>query len=86
MTVRGWTTAGLSLVETDERLWTVAQASRLLGPPVLQQWEVRRIIRWMNIQPVGTCKQDGPEKRGRQPRVYRAVDLIRAYDVLSKAA
>jgi hypothetical protein len=86
MTERGWTTAGLVQVKADERLWTVAQASQLLGPPVLQQWEVRRIIRWMNIQPVGTCKQDGPEKRGRQPRVYRAIDLIRAYDVLSKAA
>ncbi len=86
MTLRGWSAAGLCLVETDERLWTAEQAAQLLGPPVLASWEVRRIIRWMSIQPVGTCKQDGQEKRGRQPRVYRAVDLIRAYDVLSKAA
>lgn len=83
---RGWTCNGLALVEEDERLWTVQQAAQFLGPPALAPWEVRRIILWLNIQPVGTYRKDGPEKRGRRPRVYRAIDLIKAYDTLSRAA
>lgn len=83
MTTRGWTTEGLVLVETDERLWTVEQAAMLLGK---KPGSVRWLISELEIQPVGMQKQDGPERRGRQPRVYRAIDLIRAYDFLSRAA
>lgn len=86
MTKRGWTSAHLTLVEDREKLWTVAEAATLLGPPVLDVTEVRRLISMMRIQPVGTRSQDGPDKRGRRPRVYRAIDLIRAYDMLSKVA
>lgn len=83
MTTRGWTTIGLTLVDEDERLWTVAQAARLLGK---RPDDVRSLIRNLEIPPVGMQKQNGPEKRGRQPRIYRAIDLIRAYDKRSKAA
>lgn len=83
---RGWSSAELTLVGADERLWTVAEAARLLGPPVLDVAQVRQLVVMMQIKAVGTRAKEGPEKRGRQPRVYRAVDLIRAYDVLSKAA
>lgn len=83
MTERGWTTDGLALVEPDERLWTVSEAAQLLGK---KPGSVRWLIEELEIEPVGMQKQDGPEKRGRQPRVYRAVDLIRAYDALSRAA
>ena len=67
----------------DVRFWTVAEAARLLERDVN---EVRVMIVAMNISPVGTRPQDGPERRGRRPRVYRALDLIKAYDVLAKAA
>lgn len=81
---RGWTTVGLTLVDEDERLWTVAQAATFLGK---RQDDVRFVIRNSPaIAPVGMQKQIGPDKRGRQPRVYRAIDLIRAFDALSKVA
>jgi len=80
---RGWTAAGLSLVGEDERLWTVDEASRFLGE---QPSDLRWMIRRLEIVPVGTRRPDRADKRGRQPRVYRAIDLIKAYDVFSKAA
>lgn len=83
MSTRGWTTVGLALVDEDERLWTVAQAARLLEK---NPGDVRWLIRSLGITPVGMQKQNGPEKRGRQPRVYRAIDLIRAYDGFSTVA
>lgn len=86
MSRRGWTSAGLRLVGDDERLWTVEEAARLLGPPVLKEHQVRQLIVMMSIPPVGTRRPVREDKRGRQPRVYRAIDLIRAYDMLSKAA
>lgn len=83
MTARGWTTYGLALVDEDEKLWTVAQAATLLERSPA---DVRFVIRSLRIQAVGMHKQNGPEKRGRQPRVYRALDLIRAYDGFSRTA
>lgn len=83
MTKRGWTTIGLVLVDEHEKLWTVAEAARLLGK---RPDSVRWLIRELEIPPVGMQKQSGPERRGRQPRVYRAIDLIQAYDGFSKAA
>lgn len=83
MTKRGWTTGHLVLVAEDEKLWTVADASLFLGET---QDEIRAVIRWRKIQPVGTRIRTGPEKRGRQPRVYRAIDLIREFHVIAKAA
>lgn len=83
MTMRGWTANELPLVDEDERLWTVAQAARLLEK---RPDDVRSLIRNLEIPAVGTHRQDGPEKRGRQPRAYWAIDLIRAYDRPTKAA
>lgn len=83
MTGRGWTTIGLILVDEDEKLWTVAEAAKLLGKSPA---DVRFMIRSLEIPPVGMQKKNGPEKRGRQPRVFRAIDIIRAYDRFSKAA
>ena len=80
---RGWTTTGLAIVDQDEHLWTVTEAApRLDRRPDNVRW----LIRELEIAPVGMQKQTGADKRGRQPRVYRAIDLIRAYDGLSKAA
>lgn len=83
MTKRGWTSEHLTLVVEDDRLWTVEQAAFFLGKT---QASIRFIIRERGIQPVGTYSRTGPERRGRQPRVFRAIDLIKTYDALSKAA
>lgn len=83
---RGWTAEGLTLVGEDERLWTVEEASRLLGPPSLSAAQVRQLIAMRQLAPVGTRRPDRVEPRGRLPRVYRAIDLIKAYDILSRAA
>lgn len=87
MTKRGWSSAGLCVVvdEVDQH-WTVAEAAKLLGPPQLTDAQVRFLIAAMQIQATGTRAKDGNDKRGRRPRVYRALDLIKAYDVLSKVA
>jgi hypothetical protein len=71
------------VVDEVDRLWTVAEAARFLDET---EEDVRWIIRRLGIEAVGVQKQTGPEKRGRQPRAYRAIDLIKAFDVLSKAA
>lgn len=80
---RGWTSVNLTLIQPDERLWTVTDASRLLGRPA---GEIRTLINARGIESVGARPQGGVERRGRQPRVYRAIDIIRVYDALSKAA
>jgi hypothetical protein len=79
---RGWSTI-LMVVDEAERLWTVAEAARYLGE---REEDVRWIIRRLDIEAVGVHKKTGSEKRGRQPRAYRAIDLIRAFDALSKVS
>jgi hypothetical protein len=79
---RGWSTV-LTVVDECDRLWTVAEAARYMDET---EDDIRWIIRRLHIEAVGVQKQTGPDKRGRQPRAYRAIDLIRAFDVLSKAA
>lgn len=86
MSKRGWTSTDLRVVTEDDRLWTVEEAAQLLGPPMLAPWQVRQLVVMWQIKPVGVRSRSGEEKRGRQPRVYRAIDLIKAYDALSKAA
>jgi chromatin segregation and condensation protein Rec8/ScpA/Scc1 (kleisin family) len=83
MTKKGWSSAGLELVGEDDRLWTVDEAARFLEE---RPEDLRWLIRRLNIPPVGTRRPDRADKRGRQPRVYRAIDFIKAYDALSKAA
>lgn len=83
MTMRGWSSIGLMLVDGDERLWTVAEAAQLMDEPAD---DIRWLIRRLNIPAAGLQQQTGTDRRGRQPRTYRAIDLIRAFDALSKAA
>lgn len=85
MTERGWSSAGLALVEKDERLWTVEEAARLLGAPCSAA-RLRFLIDWYAIEPVGTRRPDRIDARGRRPRVYRAIDIIKAYDERPRAA
>jgi hypothetical protein len=84
--VSGWSSQGLELVGEDERLWTVEEASRLLGPPALSTALLRRLVAELEWEAVGTRQADRPDGRGRQPRVYRAIDFIRVYEGLSQAA
>lgn len=86
MSMRGWSSVGLHIVDEADQCWTVEEAAKLLGPPELTPWQVRQLVIMWQIKPVGLRPRDGAEKRGRQPRVYRALDLIKAYDALSKAA
>lgn len=80
---KGWTSAGLKTVGDDDTLWTVAEAACHLGPPVLTVAQVRDLVRIARLEPVGK-RQTGRPTPGRQPRVYRAVDFIRAYEALSQ--
>lgn len=80
MTGRGWSAAGLPAVGDDETLWTVAEAACHLGPPVLTVVEVRNLVRLARIDPVGKRRTTSLGQSGRYARVYRAVDLIKAYE------
>lgn len=82
----GWTAHGLALVGEDERLWTVEEAARLLGPPSLSTVLLRRLVAELEWEALGTRQADRADGRGRQPRVYRAVDFIRVYESLSPHA
>lgn len=83
---RGWTSEGLPTVGDDETLWTAAQAAVLLGPPDLSVSEVRRLIREQRIGAVGKRRTTGYGQSGRHARVYRAEELIKAYDQLLKGS
>jgi hypothetical protein len=84
VTNRGWSTDGLPAVGDDPTLWTAAEAAVLLGPPELPVERVRSLIRLTGIQPVGKRRNTVGvmANSGRHARVYRADDLIRAYEAL----
>lgn len=84
MTGRGWSSAGLRVVGDDENLWTVADAARLLGPPVLTEAQVRQLIRLIGIQPMGKRNTSQPGRSARHARVYHSLDLIRAFDAIHR--
>lgn len=79
MTNRGWTDAGLPTVGDDPKLWTVSDASGLLGPPQLTAAQVRSLVQLARLTPVGRRRV---ARTGRHARVYRAAELIQAYDTL----
>lgn len=81
-TNRGWLSADLPVKGDDPSLWTAADASRLLGPPVLSTDQVRQLIRMVGMVPVGKRRAGSTQARGRYARVYPADSLIRAYEAL----
>lgn len=81
---RGWSSKELKAVGDDETLWTAAEAAVLLGPPDLNVTEVRRLVALFGIEPVGKRRTGKHHQPGRHARVYRASDLIEAYDKISK--
>ncbi len=80
---RGWTSVSLPLVGDDEKLWTVAQAATLLGPPRLSVNEVRYLVRIARMEPVGKRRTAAHGKPGRCARVYQAAQFIQAYEDLA---
>lgn len=77
----GWTSAGLTVVSPDDpRFWSVADASRLLGPPELTEAQVRQLVRLAGLAPRGK-RSNGPRRR--HVRVYDATALIDAFETLA---
>lgn len=82
---RGWSSDGLKTVGDNPDLWTVADASRLLGPPDLGVREVRNLVKIFSINPVGKRRVTANGQSGRHARVYPAAEFIKAYDAIQKA-
>lgn len=85
MTARGWKSDDLPVVGDDGRLWTAADAARLLGPPELSAAQVRHLVRLFNLTPVGKRRTSPHGVSGRYARVYRSTDLLRAFDAVYRA-
>jgi len=79
---RGWSSEGLPTVGDDDKLWTVSEASQLLGPPELTPSQVRSLVRLAALEPVGKRRTTRFGTSGRHARVYKAEELIKAYDRL----
>lgn len=83
---RGWTSEGLPTVGDDPSLWTIGDASRLLGPPQLSAAQVRELVKLFDLKydlrPQGKRRVTARGRGGRHARVYKADSLIRAYDDL----
>lgn len=78
---RGYATHSLPVVSADDaRYWTVADAARLLGPPDLDEAQVRQLVNLCGLEPAG--KRPGGSRR-RHVRVYRAEQLVRAYQAIA---
>jgi len=80
---RGWTSANLPALGDDPTIWTVAEASRLLGPPILTEPQLRAHLRQTKLQPVGKRRVQ-TRGAGRYARCYLAADLIQLYDQLEQ--
>jgi hypothetical protein len=75
----------LAVVATDDdRFWSVFDAARMLGSDDdsggLSEEKVRNLIKLAGLQPAGK-RHNG--SRRRHVRVYRAVDLIHAYEKIA---
>lgn len=81
---KGWSSKGLKTVGDDPKYWTVADAARLLGPPVLDARAVRNLVNILGITPVGKRRVTQDGHSGRHARVYLAQDLIKAYHAIQK--
>jgi hypothetical protein len=81
----GWSSTGLPTVGDRADLWTVAEAASLLGPPDLNQTQVRSLIRMASLQPAGKRRTTCYGTPGRHARVYKADELIELYDTLLKS-
>lgn len=80
-TKRGYATRQLPVVAPDDvRFWSVSDAARLLGPPDLDESQVRQLIHLIGLEPTG--KRSGGSRR-RHVRVYDASRLARAFAAIA---
>lgn len=86
MTRQGWSSEGLEVVKSTDRTWTVAEAAQWLGgaDKKLTPVKVRHLIEWFDLKPVGKKRTTPSGTSGRYARVYSSIDLIKAYDKLSR--
>ncbi len=81
MNKKGWSSAGLRQIDTDDpNFWSTADAAKLLGPPDLTHTQVRQLVHLAGLEPAGKKRMD---RGGRHVRVYKATDLIKAYSAIS---
>lgn len=79
---RGWSSRDLAVVAVDDpSYWSVFDAATLLGPPKLSESQVRNLITLANLQPAGK-RHNGARRR--HVRVYRAVELLDAYEKVAQ--
>lgn len=79
---RGWSSQGLPVVAVDDpAYWSVFDAATLLGPPTLSESRVRNLIALANLRPAGK-RHNGSRKR--HVRVYRAAELLDAYEKVAQ--
>jgi len=79
---RGWSSAGLSLIEGQyDVYWSTADAAYLLGPPHLTEEKIRQLVHLTGMQPAG--KRWMPGRGNRHVRVYAAHELSHAYDAIA---
>jgi len=78
---RGWSSGNLPVISTDDpNYWSVADASSLLGPPDLNENQVRQLVRLAGLEPVG--KRYAGSRR-RHVRVYPATAFIQAFEKIA---
>lgn len=79
---RGWSSSGLPVIDGHyAEYWSTAEAAYLLGPPFLSEEQVRQLVHLIGMEPAGKRWVKG---RGtRHVRVYRAAELVRAYDAIA---
>lgn len=81
---RGWSSQGLRIISPDDAdYWSTADAAQLLGPPQLSQDQVRQLVNLAGLEPAGKRRMTPSGVKGRHVRVYKADDLIKAYDAIS---
>lgn len=81
---RGWSSEGLDVIAQDDpEFWSTSDASKLLGPPQLTPGQVRQLVRLSGLQPAGKRRVTVRGRGGRHVRVFRATELIQAYEAIS---
>lgn len=81
---RGWSSKGLKQIDPDDPdFWSTADAAKLLGPPELNHTQVRQLVHLAGLEPAGKKRVQINGRGGRHVRVYRAADLIKAYDAIA---
>jgi hypothetical protein len=77
--VQGWTGSGF--VDLDGVNWPLVFAAQMLDMP---EKDLRDLVRITGLEPVGEIRMSTYSRQGRQPRAYRAEDLIRICEAVAE--